>query len=108
VHSKKFTTYASSVLALTKEDAVFFEEKGKGDTVINGYETSWAQITVLHQKAADDEKKEQKIYFVKGEAGNIYMIICTAHKDGISSIQNSIDKVLQSFKVINEGRKPNK
>jgi hypothetical protein len=103
VHSKYLSDYVNSVLSLTKKDAIFFEEKGRADTTIKGYKAIWVQINVLYNKATDDEKKDQKIYFLKEGVRNIYMVICTAHKGGIGALQNSIDNVLNSFKIINEG-----
>ncbi|HNU88212.1 MAG TPA: hypothetical protein PKJ94_07975 [Ferruginibacter sp.] len=93
--------YSKALVNEVKELTVFYEEKGKGDELINGTKMKWIQMQVLFKSSKNDEKKEQKIYFAKGK-GNIYMIVCTAKKDGIALMQNEIREVVNSFRIIND------
>lgn len=93
--------YSKALVNEVKELTVFYEEKGKGDQLINGTKMKWIQMQVLFKSSKNDEKKEQKIYFAKGR-NNIYMIVCTAKKDGIVLMQNDIKQVINSFRIIND------
>lgn len=99
--SMSIARYSKALVNEVKELTVFYEEKGKGDEVINGTKMKWIQMQVLFKSSKNDEKKEQKIYFAKGK-GNIYMIVCTAKKDGIALMQNEIREVVNSFRIIND------
>ncbi len=93
--------YSKALVNEVKELTVFYEEKGKGDQVMNGNKMKWIQMQVLFKSSKNDEKKEQKIYFAKGR-DNIYMIVCTAKKNGIVLMQNDIKQVVSSFRIIND------
>lgn len=93
--------YSKALVNEVKELTVFYEEKGKGEELINGSKMKWIQMLVLFKSSTNDEKKEQKIYFAKGR-DNIYMIVCTAKKDGIELMQNEIRQVVNSFRIIND------
>lgn len=99
--SMSIARYSNALVNEVKELTVFYEEKGKGEQLVNGSKMKWIQMLVLFKSSTNDEKKEQRIYFAKGR-DNVYMIVCTAKKDGIVLMQDEIKQVVNSLRIIND------
>jgi hypothetical protein len=89
--------YIKNLMDDTKDNAFYFEEVEKGVTKINQYNMRWQQYKIQLEKNSD--LVEQKVYFI-GDKGNIYQIVCSAEPNEITKIQNKIDAVLTSFKIL--------
>jgi hypothetical protein len=95
-HSRFVDLYMNGVLLNVKKDAVYFKTKGAGTFMLNNYEVKWEQHNVEYKKYPG--RFEQKVFFI-GDAGNIYMIICTSQLNEMDKLKESIDEVLTSFKI---------
>jgi hypothetical protein len=97
VHFPSLYIYRTATLKSVKSDAVYFEEKGKGEKLINGYEMEWEHHIIKYKKS--ERTLEQKVYFV-WDKGNIYQIVCTTEKNEMEIFQFRIDEVLNSFRIL--------
>ena len=85
------------VLDESKKTSKFFEEEGRGIFKTDKFTAKWEQHSIIYKKSA--EEVQQKVYFIS-DHGNIYMIVCTARKNSIKSLQKTIDEVMNSFIIL--------
>ena len=97
VNFPSLNIYMDRVLADSKETAKFFEEEGRGIFKTNKFTAKWEQHSFVFKKST--EEFQQKVYFIS-DYGNIYMIVCTARKNGIKKLQKTIDEVMKSFVIL--------
>lgn len=93
--------YVGKVLEEVKKIATSYKEQKRVKCIINGYDSRWVQAEIIFNNDSDNRVKEQKTYFIKEkDKRNIYMIVCSANRYSIGTIQNKIDEVLNSFRII--------
>ena len=90
--------YMNRVMAQLKED-YYYQNIATGKVKINNQTFCWERHYLQLQKR--DYVVEQKCYFVGG-LGQIYMIVCTAGVNEMSTLQPYIDTVLTTFKIADQ------
>lgn len=97
MRSSNIDRYIKSVISGVKENAIYFEGKGKGFIKVNNYNARWEQHVVQADKTSGFT--EQRVYFIE-DHGNIYQIVCSAKANEIKQIEPEIQEVLKSFSIL--------
>lgn len=97
VHSMNFDKYISAVISEIKNTSEKFKEEGKGILETKEFDAKWIQFTLKPKESF--EQYQQKVYFI-ADGRNVFMIVCSSVPNGISALQNKIDEVIKSFKIL--------
>ena len=97
MRSSNINRFIKGVIAGIKEEAIYFEERGKGSIKVNKYDAKWEQYLVQIDKTSD--LAEQRVYFIEDQR-NIYQIVCSAKANEIQKLEPEIEEVLKSFRIL--------